>query len=91
MALIETGGKQELGQGPHTLKACDLPCLRLRRRWGKRPSATWRRSARTTEPSARRTRASWGGSGRPEELQRRSAPGMGQGAGMLGVLAKHLP
>ena len=61
------GGKQELGKGPCMLKGCGSHCLRLRRRWARRPSATWRRSGRTTEPFARRMLGSWAGSVRPEQ------------------------
>lgn len=47
---------------------------RSRRRWARRLSVTWRRSARTIGPFARRMLASWGGSVRPEGPQKRSPP-----------------
>lgn len=85
------GGKQELGRGPCVLKGCGSHCLRLRRRWARRPSATWTRSARTTEPFARRTLGSWAGSARPEQPHQRSAPGLRQGYGVLVALALAMP
>lgn len=102
VAIMGRGGSErELRKGSCVLKGHACHCLRSRRRWARRPSATWRRSARTTEPFARRTLASWAGSVRPEQPPAEVSPprhplvprlpGLRQGLGALGVLAKCWP